>query len=125
MSHFDITEWADFVLGRTAAEKRDEMATHRNCGWPDCAQGRQLIESSCRWSAGTQVTLVGLFCCEDEQDRVDNRPVLLRTGGRVVARGLTNDFREFCLEYRHRIRLRLCINLEDFGTQIEVPFSQL
>ena len=201
MRHFDITEWADFVLGTMAAEKRDEMAAHLEGGCPDCfqacsllervrntatadalyappsdlvesvaalakprttptrrllqrlvatlaydsfndlqpegARGEQPASRQLALKAGSyrielqmershsHVTLVGQFGCDGEQYRVDNRPVLLLTGGSVVARGVTNDFGEFCLEYRHRTRLRLCIDLGDLGTQIEVPLSQL
>jgi hypothetical protein len=201
MRHFDITEWTDFVLGTTTAEKRDEMAIHLESGCPDCLQVRSLIERVRRTAVAdalyvppsdlveavtalakprtvprrpllqrlvatltydsfnglqpegargeqpasrqlalkagsyrielqmershSHVTLVGQFGCEGETYRVDNRPVLLLTGGSVVARGVTNDFGEFCLEYRHRTRLRLCIDLGDLGTQIEVPLSQL
>jgi hypothetical protein len=201
MRHFDITEWADFVLGTTAVEKRHEMAAHLESGCQDCRQVRSLLERVRNTAAAdalyappadlvdavtalgeprtarkrpllqrlvatlaydsftdlqpegargeqpanrqlalkagsyrielqmershSQVTLVGQFCCEGEQSRVDNRPVLLLTGGSIIARGVTNDFGEFCLEYRHRTRLRLCIDLEDLGTQIEVPLSQL
>jgi len=202
MRHFDITEWADFVLGTTAAEKREEMTAHLDSGCTDCLQIRSLLQRARETAAAdalyappsglvdaviglskprtepkrpllqrlvatlaydsfndlqpegargeqpasrqlalkaggyrielqmershSNVTLVGQLGCEDTpQYRVDNRPVLLLTGGSVVARGVTNDFGEFCLEYRHRGRLRLCIDLEDLGTQIEVPLSQL
>jgi hypothetical protein len=201
MRHFDITEWADFVLGTTAVEKRHEMTAHLESGCPECLHVRSLLEQVRNTAAAdalyappsdlvdavtalakprtapkrpllqrlvatlaydsltdlqsegargeqpanrqlalkagsyrielqmershSHVTLVGQFGCEGEPYRVDNRPVLLLTGGSVVARGVTNDFGEFCLEYRHRTRLRLCIDLEDLGTQIEVPLSQL
>ncbi len=202
MKHFDIIEWADFVLGTTAPEKREKMAAHLESRCPDCLQLQSLLQRAREAAAAdvlytppfdlvdaaialanprtapkrtvlerliatlsydsfndlqpegargeqpasrqlalkaggyrielqmersrSHVTLVGQFGCDNEaQYRVDNRPVLLLTGGSVIARGVTNDFGEFCLEYRQRARLRLCIDLEDLGTQIEVPLSQL
>ena len=202
MKHFDITEWADFVLGTLPADRRDAMASHLASQCPDCSAVRQLLQrvrevtaadalysppvdlvnavanipasripqkprlldrivatliydsfgdlqregarsehSASRQLAlragsyrlelqmdrsNSQVTLVGQFACDTPgTDRIDGIPVLLFGSGKVVAQAVTNDFGEFCLEYRQRAKLRLCIPLEHKGAQIEVPLNQL
>jgi hypothetical protein len=202
MKHFDITEWADFVLGTLPADKRDAMASHLASECPDCSSVRQLLQrvrevtaadalysppvdlvnavanipasripqkprlldrivatliydsmadpqregarsghSASRQLAlqagsyhlelqmdrsNAQVTLVGQFACDKSgTDRIDGIPVLLLGNGKVLAQAVTNDFGEFCLEYRQRTKLRLCIPLEHKGAQIEVALSQL
>ncbi len=202
MKHFDITEWADFVLGTLAAAQRDEMASHLASECPDCRPVQQMLQQVREVAAAdalysppadlvaavasipasriperprlldrilatltydsfadlqhegarsgqpasrqlalqagsyrlelqmdrsnSQVTLVGQFACDKpETNRVDGLPVLLLGSGKVLAQAVTNDFGEFCLEYRQRTKLRLCIPLEHNGTQIEVALSRL
>lgn len=199
MKHFDITEWADFVLSTATGAKREEMVAHLTGGCPDCAHLRDLLQQVREMTAAdalfeppedlvkavnaiasapphrpllhrllptmvfdsfadlqpegarggrpssrqlafvagsyrlelqmesshSQVTLVGQFRQDEGAARVDGLPVMLLSGGHTIAKALTNDFGEFCLEYRDRASLRLCIPLEDRGTQIEVPLSQV
>jgi hypothetical protein len=201
MMHFDITEWADFVLNTAPAEKRSAMAAHIESGCPECSQLRSVLEEVRHLAAAemryeppadlvgavtgiararerkrpqfrrlvaaliydsfanlqpegargsrpaarqfafiagdyhlelqversrSQVTLVGQFGWDDpRQAGINGLPVLLVAGSAVIAQSVTNDFGEFCLEYRDRTKLRLCIPLETQGTQIEVPLTQL
>jgi hypothetical protein len=44
MRHFEITEWADFVLATAVPAKRDEMAAHLRTGCDECARMRDLLQ---------------------------------------------------------------------------------
>jgi hypothetical protein len=61
----------------------------------------------------------------DPPQVVTQVPVLLLAGDTVVARSLTNNFGEFCLEYLPQSNLRLAIAVETAGVRIEVPLNKL
>ena len=71
-----------------------------------------------------RMVLVGQIAYGDRPGKgLADQPVLLMSGNRVVARGVSNDRGEFQLEYDPRARLRLRIPVEA-GKRIEIRLPQ-
>lgn len=74
----------------------------------------------------TAATLVGQIANQAAPEQVLARiPVLLMAGRQIVCETVSNDFGEFCLEYRLKSNLRLCLPLAEHGVQVEVPLNRL
>jgi hypothetical protein len=71
------------------------------------------------------IVLVGQITDRSEPSRkLTNLPVLLMSGGEILARASSNQFGEFQLEYEPRRRLTLCAAVGN-GNRIEVPLHGL
>jgi hypothetical protein len=57
--------------------------------------------------------------------RMSDVPVCLKSGSRVVAETLSNQFGEFQLEYDQQRRLQLCIRLEGGAKRIVAPLRRI
>jgi hypothetical protein len=74
----------------------------------------------------TAVTLVGQIANRMTPDeKLAHIPVILKAGKRVVCETVSNDFGEFCLEYKPVSNLRLCLPVQKSGLQVEVSLNRL
>jgi hypothetical protein len=56
---------------------------------------------------------------------MDNIPVCLKLGKKVIAETVSNRFGEFQMEYEQQGRLHLCVYLEGGARRIQVPLRKL
>jgi len=59
------------------------------------------------------------------EHKMENIPVLVKSGRMVVAETRSNRFGEFQLEYEQQSRLQLCVYLEDGSKCFHVPLKKL
>jgi len=201
MSHFDLTEWADFVRDVLPEDVHRAMESHLAGECPECAAVCELLskvhraaqaDSQCQVPSevvdaaaaifpsgrgerppsltvltaklvfdtlngllpagargadldshqaafeagdyyldlrfdreGAQVTLVGqLANRKAPSGSMEGMAVLVVSGEKVVGQTVTNQFGEFCLEYRPAGLVKLCIPIQHEGTQIEVALNR-
>jgi hypothetical protein len=73
-----------------------------------------------------QMTLVGQIANQKgSESRIDNLPVLLLSGEKIVTQTTSNEFGEFFLEYVPRRNMRISVPVQTAGVRLEVPLKRL
>jgi len=76
--------------------------------------------------ASSRAALIGQVNNHSEPDsKMENIPVVVKSGRMVVAETRSNRFGEFQVEYEQQSRLQLCVYLEDGGKRFQVPLKKL
>jgi len=74
----------------------------------------------------SRAALIGQISNHTSPDvRMDDVPVCLKSGNRVIAETTSNLFGEFQLEYDQQKRLELCIQLEGGSKRIVAPLRKI